>query len=144
MIKMHLVMLGRTRRPEVRALLDEYVQRIRQYAEIETSELRETSDAALRKLKLTSGAAIVLLDENGKGFTSPQFAKWLGGMRDRSIREVIFLCGAAEGFPNELRQRASQSISLSSLTMSHELARVLLMEQIYRAFTILAGHPYAK
>lgn len=144
MMKMRLVMLGRTHRPAVRALLDEYVERIRQYAKIEINELRETSDAALRKLKLPSSAAIVLLDENGKGFTSPQFAKWLGGMRDRGIREVIFLCGAAEGFPNELRQRANQSISLSSLTMSHELARVLLVEQIYRALTILAGHPYAK
>lgn len=144
MMKMYVVMLGRTRRPAVRALLDEYVERIRQYAEIEITELRETSDATLRKLKLPSSAAIVLLDENGKIFTSPQFAKWLGGMRDRGIREVIFLCGAAEGFPNELRQRANQSISLSPLTISHELARVVLVEQIYRAFTILAGHPYAK
>ncbi|HKF52351.1 MAG TPA: 23S rRNA (pseudouridine(1915)-N(3))-methyltransferase RlmH [Candidatus Acidoferrales bacterium] len=144
MIKMRLIMLGRTRRPEVRGLLDDYVARIRKHAEIETTELRETSDAAFRKLKLPDRATVVLLDEKGKEFTSTQFAKWLGGMRDRGVREVVFLCGAAEGFPNDLRQRANQSISLSRLTMSYELARVLLTEQIYRAFTILAGHPYAK
>lgn len=144
MIKVRLVMLGQTRRPEIRALVDDYLGRIRQYAKIEATQLRETSDAALRKLKLPSGAAIVLLDEKGKVFTSSQFAKWIGAMRDKGIREVVFFCGAAEGFPNELRQRANQSISLSCLTMSHELARLLLVEQIYRAFTILAGHPYAK
>lgn len=143
-MKVRLVMLGRTRRPEVRALVDDYRNRIRQYAEIEITEVRESSDAALRRVRLPIGTTIVLLDEKGKEFTSPEFAKWLGGMRDGGVREVIFLCGAAKGFPIELRQRASQSISLSSLTMSHELARVLLTEQIYRAFTILAGHPYAK
>lgn len=137
-------MLGRTRRPEIRALVDDYVARIRQYAEVETTELREASDAALRKLKLPDAAAIVLLDAAGKQFISAQFATWLGGMRDRGVREVVFLCGSAEGFPDELRQRANRSISLSSLTMSHELARILLVEQVYRAFTILTGHPYAK
>lgn len=144
MMKVRLVMLGRTRRSEVCALLDEYVKRIAQYAEIETNEVRETSDTALRRLRLPNGATLVLLDERGEGFTSTQFARWLRGMRDRGVREVVFLCGAAAGFPSELRQRAHQSIALSSLTMSHELARVLLTEQIYRAFTILAGHPYAK
>jgi 23S rRNA (pseudouridine1915-N3)-methyltransferase len=144
MMKIRLVMFARTRRPEVRALVDDYVARIRQYTEVETTELRETSDAALRKLKLPPGATVVLLDAQGKQFTSAQFAKWLGGLRDRSAREVIFLCGAADGFPEDLRRRANQSVSLSSLTMSHELARVLLAEQIYRAFTILTGHPYAK
>ncbi|MFZ0638406.1 MAG: 23S rRNA (pseudouridine(1915)-N(3))-methyltransferase RlmH [Candidatus Acidiferrales bacterium] len=144
MMKIRLLMFARTRRPEVRALVEDYLARIRQYAEVETTELRETSGAALRKLKLAPGATVVLLDAQGKQFTSAQFAKWLGALRDRGTREVIFLCGAADGFPEELRRRENQSISLSSLTMSHELARVLLAEQVYRAFTILTGHPYAK
>ena len=93
---------------------------------------------------LPPSATIVLLDAQGKQFTSAQFAKWLGGLRDHGARELIFLCGAADGFPEELRRRAGQSISLSPLTISHELARVLLAEQVYRAFTILTGHPYAK
>jgi 23S rRNA (pseudouridine1915-N3)-methyltransferase len=143
-MKIRFIMLGRTRRAEARSLLEGYVARISHYAEAEVTELRETSDAALRKLKPAAGATVVLLDAGGKQFNSAQFARWLGGLPDRGVREVIFLCGDAAGFPEELRQRAEQSISLSALTMSHELARVLLAEQVYRAFTILAGHPYPK
>ena len=63
---------------------------------------------------------------------------------DRGTRELVFLCGDAEGFPADLRASAKQNISLSTLTMPHEFARVILAEQIYRAFAILAGHPYPK
>jgi 23S rRNA (pseudouridine1915-N3)-methyltransferase len=143
-MKIQLIMLGRTRRPEARALMDEYVQRIAHYADIETKELREGSDSAIRKLKLATGATTVLLDAAGKQFTSAQFAQWLGGLRDGGAREVVFLCGDAEGFSEELRRKVNQKISLSALTMPHEFARVVLAEQIYRAFTILAGHPYSK
>ena len=143
-MKIRLIMLGKTRREEARSLIDDYVARIRHYAEIEITELRDAGPAALRKLKLDSSATIVLLDAAGKQFTSQQFAKWLGDLRDRGVRELAFLCGDAEGFPAELRAGAKQKISLSTLTMPHEFARVVLAEQIYRAFAILAGHPYPK
>ncbi len=144
MMKIRLVMLGRTRRAEVRALLDDYLARIRHYAEIEIIELRESSDSALRKLKLEPSATILLLDAAGKQFTSAEFARWLGDLRDRGARELVFLCGDAAGFPDSLRRAAKQKLSLSTLTMPHEFARVVLAEQIYRAFAILAGHPYPK
>lgn len=143
-MKIRIVALGKTRREEARALLDDYVRRIGHYAEIEVNELREASAAALRKLKIEPTAATVLLDAAGKQFTSQQFARWLGELRDRGTREVVFLCGDAEGFPKELRETAKQKISLSTLTMPHEFARVVLAEQIYRSFTILHGHPYSK
>jgi 23S rRNA (pseudouridine1915-N3)-methyltransferase len=143
-MKIRLLMLGKTRREEARALLDDYTARIRHYADVEVTELREASPAALRKLKLDSNATIVLLDAAGKQFTSQQFAKWLGDLRDRGTRELVFLCGDAEGFPADLRAAAKQKISLSTLTMPHEFARVVLAEQIYRAFAILSGHPYPK
>jgi 23S rRNA (pseudouridine1915-N3)-methyltransferase len=143
-MKIRLVMLGKTRREETRTLFDDYAARIRRYAEIEVTELREASPAALRRLKIEPGATLVLLDAGGNQFTSQHFARWLGDLRDRAAREVIFLCGDAEGFPAELRSRATQRISLSTLTMPHEFARVVLAEQIYRAFAILAGHPYPK
>ena len=143
-MKIRLVMLGKTRRKEIQALLDDYVSRIARYAEISVTELREASPAALRKLKLEPGATLVLLDAAGNQMTSHQFARWLGGMRDHAAREVVFLCGEAEGFPPDLRSLATQRISLSSFTMPHEFARVVLAEQIYRAFAILAGHPYPK
>lgn len=143
-MKIRLVMLGKTRRPEVRALVDDYVQRIRHYADVEVNELRDESAAALRKLKIDPGAAVVLLDAAGKQHTSQSFAGWLGDLRDRGVREICFYCGAAEGFPAEVRRSGTQRISLSTLTMPHEFARVMLAEQIYRAFAILAGHPYPK
>ena len=137
-------MLGKTRRNEIRALLDDYLARLRRFAEVELTEVREDSAASLRKLTLDAAATVVLLDDAGKHQTSAQFAKWLGEARDRGTRELVFLCGAAEGFPESLRRRATQKLSLSSLTFSHELARAMLAEQLYRAFATLAGHPYPK
>jgi len=143
-MKIRLVMLGKTRRLEVRAVVDDYVARISRFAEVEVTELREDSAAALRKLTVDPGATVVLLDDAGKQQTSAQFARWLGEARDHGAREIVFLCGAAEGFPDALRRRATQKLSLSPLTFSHELARAMLAEQLYRAFAILAGHPYPK
>jgi 23S rRNA (pseudouridine1915-N3)-methyltransferase len=137
-------MLGKTRRAEVRALLDDYLRRVRHYAEIEAVVLRDGSSATLRKQKFEPGATLALLDAAGKQLTSQQFARWLGELRDRGTRELVFLCGDAEGFPEELREIAGAKIALSTLTMPHEFARVVLVEQLYRAFTILAGHPYPK
>jgi 23S rRNA (pseudouridine1915-N3)-methyltransferase len=122
--------------------LDDYVNRIRHNAEIQITELRDAS--AWRERKLNAHSAVVLLDAAGKQFTSSQFAKWLATHRDTGLRELVFLCGDADGFPAELRAAGRHKISLSTLTMPHELARVLLAEQIYRAFAILAGHPYPK
>ncbi|HXA55877.1 MAG TPA: 23S rRNA (pseudouridine(1915)-N(3))-methyltransferase RlmH [Candidatus Acidoferrum sp.] len=141
-MKIRLVMLGKTRREECRALFDDYASRIRRYADLEVHELRDAS--SVRKVKLDPNAMAVFLDAAGKQFTSGQFAKWLGDIRDRGTREVLFICGDAEGFPAELRAKATEKLSLSTLTMPHEFARVVLAEQIYRAFAILAGHPYPK
>jgi 23S rRNA (pseudouridine1915-N3)-methyltransferase len=143
-MKIRFIMLGKTRRNEIRTLFDDYVSRIRHFSEIETTELRDAAPMAIRKLKIEPGATVVLLDAQGTQSTSQQFARWLGDLRDRGTRDLIFLCGDAEGFPAELRVSAKQKISLSTLTMPHEFARVVLAEQVYRAFAILAGHPYPK
>lgn len=143
-MKIHLVMLGKTRRPEIRALIVDYLSRVERFAEVQVTELREDSAASLRKLVIEPAATVVLLDDAGKPQTSAQFAKWLGETRDRGVREIVLLCGGAEGFPEMLRCRATQKLSLSSLTFSYELARAMLAEQLYRAFAILAGHPYPK
>jgi len=143
-MKIRLILLGKTRRAEIRSLFDDYLRRIKHYAEIETLELRDGSASALRKLKIEPGAIVVLLDAAGKQFNSQQFSRWLGDLRDRGTRELVFLCGNAEGFLGEIRSAASQKVSLSTLTLPHEFARVVLAEQIYRAFAILTGHPYPK
>ncbi len=143
-MRIRLIFLGKTRRAEIRSLVEDYLSRIRRFAPIEAVELRECSAAAARKLEFEPGANVVLLDASGKALGSEQFAKWLGDLRDRGARELVFLCGDAEGFPEAMRRRATAKLSLSPLTFSHELARAMLAEQLYRAFTILAGHPYAK
>jgi len=143
-MKLRLILLGKTRRPEIRALLDDYLDRIRHHAPVELTELRDSSPASLRKLKVDPSATVVLLDAAGRQHTSEQFARWLAGLRDRGTRELVFLCGDAEGFPEALRRRATARIALSTLTFSHELARVMLAEQLYRAFAILSGSPYPK
>jgi 23S rRNA (pseudouridine1915-N3)-methyltransferase len=143
-MKIRLVMLGKTRRVELCALVDDYVERAARCATIEIQELRDASAASWRKVKIEPGAEVVMLDAAGKQFTSQQFARWMEGLRDQGKRELIFVCGDAEGFSEEIRNAKVQKISLSTLTMPHEFARVVLAEQIYRAFAILAGHPYPK
>jgi 23S rRNA (pseudouridine1915-N3)-methyltransferase len=142
-VKIRLLMLGKTRRPELRAVFDDYVKRLKRSCPIEITEVRD-GDAAVKKLDADRAATVILLDAAGKNQDSNVLAKWLGEQRDRGTREIIFLCGDAEGFPQVLRQRAHQKLSLSAMTFSHELARVMLAEQLYRAFAILSGSPYPK
>lgn len=136
-------MLGKTRRPEMRTLIEDYVKRIGRQCAIEISEVRD-SEAAIKRLDADRAASAVLLDAGGKSFTSEALAKWIGELRDRGTRELIFVCGDADGFPQELRARVTAKISLSPMTYSHELARVVIVEQIYRAFAILSGSPYPR
>jgi 23S rRNA (pseudouridine1915-N3)-methyltransferase len=142
-MKIRLLLLGKTRRAELRTLLDEYVKRIVRSCPIEVSEVRDAI-AALKRLDADRAATAVLLDAGGKLSDSEAFSKWLGELRDRGTRELVFVCGDAEGFPDALRERVKQKVSLSPMTYSHELARVMLAEQLYRAFAILSGSPYPK
>ena len=105
-MRLKLVMLGKTRRPELRAIIDDYVKRISRYAPIEVTELRESE--ALKKFAFDQPSTIVLLDDGGKNLDSNAFAKWLGELRDRSTRQLIFVCGGAEGFPEDIRRQAQQ------------------------------------
>jgi len=142
-VKIRLLMLGKTRRTELRAVVEDYAKRIGRQAPIEIAEVRD-GDAAIRKLDTDRAATVVLLDAAGKSLTSEAFAKWLGELRERGTRELIFVCGDADGFPDVVRERVPNRISLSPMTYSHELARAMLAEQIYRAFAILSGSPYPR
>jgi 23S rRNA (pseudouridine1915-N3)-methyltransferase len=142
-VKIRLLMLGKTRRAELRVVIDDYVKRVSHHSPVEITEVRD-GEAAIKKLDADRAATVVLLDAAGKNLASEAFAKWLGEHRDRGTREIIFVCGDADGFPQSLRERVPQKISLSSMTYSHELARAMLAEQLYRAFAILSGSPYPK
>ena len=142
-MRLRLLMLGKTRRPELRVVFDDYVKRIGRSVPIEINEVRD-AEAALKRLDSDRAATAVLLDVSGKPQNSEALARWLAEHRDRGTREIIFICGDADGFPEALRKRVSQKLSLSPMTYSHELARVMLAEQLYRAFAILSGSPYPK
>jgi len=142
-MKLRLLMLGKTRRPELRATFDDYVKRIARTCPVEVSEVRD-GEAAIKKLDADRAATALLLDAGGKPQDSEALARWLAEQRDRGTREIFFICGDADGFPDSLRQRVAQKLSLSPMTYSHELARVMLAEQLYRALAILSGSPYPK
>jgi 23S rRNA (pseudouridine1915-N3)-methyltransferase len=142
-MRLRILMLGKTRRPELREVLDDYVQRIARSCPVEVNEVRD-ADAAIKRLNADRAAAALLLDAGGKTQDSEALAKWIGEQRDRGTREIIFVCGDADGFPEALRKRVTRKLSLSAMTYSHELARVMLAEQLYRAFAILSGSPYPK
>lgn len=142
-MKIKIAWIGKTKEPAITSLTDEYLTRITRYAQVEGVVLRDEADLLAKlgpagKVKST----LVLMDSRGKEFTSEQFAKFLGDYQDRNPLPLVIAIGGADGFSVEARSAAQQSISLGKMTLAHELARVVLLEQLYRAFTILKGHPY--
>jgi 23S rRNA (pseudouridine1915-N3)-methyltransferase len=143
-VKIKIAWIGKTKEPAIAALTEEYLKRISRYCPVEGLPLRD--DAALVAVcsgsKGGSKSTLVLMDSRGKDFSSEQFAKFLGDYQDRNPLPLVFAIGGADGFGAEVRDAAQQTISLGKMTLAHELARVVLLEQVYRAFTILKGHPY--
>jgi len=142
-MRIRLLMLGKTRRPEIISVLEDYVKRIGRTNPVEVTEVRDGA-AAVKKLAADRSVTALLLDPGGKAMNSEAFSQWIGEQRDRGTREIVFLCGDADGFPEEVREKVKSKLSLSSMTFSHELARLMLAEQIYRAFAILSNSPYPK
>ncbi len=133
---------GKDKHSGVQSLTAEYVQRIGRYAQIETRELG--SEASLFKDVGSSKTApvLVLLDSRGKQMSSEEFAEFLDKHQQRGTQHLWFAVGGADGFSEEARKAAATQLALGKMTLPHELARVVLLEQLYRAFTILKGHPY--
>ena len=137
-----LTVAGRTSSGLFDPMAQHYAGRIQAFAEFES--VRHKSETALLEAveRNRNPGPLVLLDSRGKLFSSRDFAAWIGGQRDTGRRNLIFAIGPADGWSDEARKRAELLLSLGPMTLAHELARVVLCEQIYRAFTILAGHPY--
>lgn len=144
-MKLTLAAIGlRARSSAYAELIELYRERTAAYSEIEITTHR-TSQAFfenLDKQHARTAPVLVLLDSIGRQLSSENFAQWLGRMRDEGQQRVIFAVGPADGWTESERKRASLLLSLGPMTLPHGLARVVLSEQIYRAFTILAGHPY--
>lgn len=144
-MKIKIAWIGKTKEAAIVALTEEYFKRIGRFVPVEAVTLRDEADL-LAKFGAGSKAAtkstLVLMDSRGKELSSEQFAKFLRDHQDRNPLPLVFAIGGADGFSAEARSAAQSVISLGKMTLAHELARVVLLEQVYRAFTILKGHPY--
>ena len=125
-------------------LVSLYLERCRTFARCDEQAFR-TEDALfdwIERQQRRAPAVTVLLDSRGRSMTSEAFSQWLGRQRDTSAQQIVFAIGPANGWSEASRKRATLLLSLGQMTLAHALARVVLAEQIYRAFTILTGHPY--
>lgn len=147
-MKIKVAWIGKTKEPAIQALTDEYLKRISRYAEVAGLALKD--EAAI--LSLATGERqrqqqnkerhkLILLDSRGKQFSSEELAEFLE-REQVNATPLLFAIGGSDGFSDEARRYAGFTLSLGKMTLPHELARVVLVEQLYRAFTILKNHPY--
>jgi 23S rRNA (pseudouridine1915-N3)-methyltransferase len=145
------VWVGKNRDPWVKEVVAEYAGRIRRYASLELGEARDEKGAEAEEMRrrecerleklVPPGATLLLLDERGEQMDSPGLAAYIGKQRDSGTGELVFAIGGAYGFSEEFRRRG-RLLALSKMTFTHQMVRVFLLEQIYRAFTILNNEPY--
>ena len=154
-MKVILLLIGRTTDKHLQTLIDDYAGRLAHYVPfaIETiPELRQTkamsqeqqraAEADMVRAHLLPGDHLVLLDEQGRERRSVDFAQWLGKRLAAGGRRLVFAVGGPYGFDASLHALAAEEVSLSLMTFSHQLIRLLMVEQLYRACTILRGEPY--
>ena len=154
-MKVTLLVVGKTDKRYMQDAVDEYAKRLKHYVSFElevipdlkntknlTSEIQKIKEGHLILNRDLSGKELHLLDEGGQMFTSREFASFLEKKMLSGLKELIFVIGGAYGFSTEVCEKANSKISLSKMTFSHQMARLLCVEQIYRAFTILKGEPY--
>jgi 23S rRNA (pseudouridine1915-N3)-methyltransferase len=137
-MRYHVVAVGRVKSAALRAACDEYLRRVRRYTRVEE---REVKDDGRLPTAVPEDARLVALSRTGEPCSSVELARRTARW-DQDGREVAFAIGGADGLPRGLLRRAEWIWSLSALTFPHELARVLLLEQLYRAYTIRRGEPY--
>jgi 23S rRNA (pseudouridine1915-N3)-methyltransferase len=144
-VKIKVAWIGKTKEPAIEALTGEYLKRISRYAEIAGLALKdETAVLSLargERRQAKERYKLVLLDSRGKQLSSEELAQLLEREQVNAI-PLLFAIGGSDGFSEDARRQAGFSLSLGRMTLTHELARVILVEQLYRAFTILKNHPY--
>ena len=153
-MRLRVIWTGKTRNAHLRALTNDYLKRLSLFVKCDVAEFRESRsgdrkvdiDRDSKRISdgLHEGAINVLLDSQGTEWTSEQLAGEMQRWQDGGTKEVTFIVGGPNGVSSELVGRASKRWSLSQLTLTHEMARVVLLEQLYRAYTIIQGLPYEK
>jgi len=152
-MKLRFIWPGKTKDEHLRALVAEYLKRLQRFVRCEVIETREvagSNSAGVQKESqrmldaIPANSLMVLLDLQGREWTSHQLADEVRGWENDSVKEVAIVIGGQDGFSSEVAERANQRWRLSRLTLTHEMARVLVLEQVYRAYTINRGLPYQK
>jgi 23S rRNA (pseudouridine1915-N3)-methyltransferase len=153
-MRLHFVWTGKTKDRRCAALLGDYLERVAQFATADVSELKDAGAADEQRAALLEGLKIlsaverddfvVLLDERGEELSSTELADFIAVRQRAGTKRLAFVVGGFAGVSEEVRRRAQLKLALSRLTLTHEMARVLLAEQVYRAYTLLAGLPYHK
>ena len=154
-MKTVFIVTGRTTDTRIAELTDEYIGRIGHYMPFEmqvipelrnaknlSQEQQKAEEAELIKRPLQSGDYVVLLDEHGKERRSMDFAQWMQKRMAAAPRRLVFIVGGPYGFAPQIHEMANEEISLSQMTFSHQMIRLLFTEQVYRAMTIIRGEPY--
>ena len=139
-MKLRVIWIGKTKNPQLAKLCDDYTARIKHFLPLEIAEIKETKLAA----SLDASDRVVVLDPKGKSWTSDQLAKFIQQHMTSDPRRLTFVIGDYSGVPPDVKKRADVEWSLSPLTFTHDLTRVLLLEQIYRALSIIHHFPYSK
>lgn len=133
--------MGKWSLKPAKELSEDYLKRISRYLSVEMASSK-SADQALSKLTVSD--FLIVLDEQGRAFDSIGLAKWIESKKMDATKSLVFLVGPGEGLPQSIKAKANLLLRLSDFTLQHELALVVLMEQIYRACTILKGEPYHK
>jgi 23S rRNA (pseudouridine1915-N3)-methyltransferase len=154
MLPVEIWWIGKFQFPYVKDATDDYIKRLKHYCKLSIREFAGHTEAKLpvtikikeenvfRKALDKENADIVLLDEQGKNFTSLEFANWVNDKQIHSGKKIIFIIGGPYGFSASLKTTYPSSISFGLFTYSHQIMRILILEQLYRAFTIIQNKPY--
>jgi 23S rRNA (pseudouridine1915-N3)-methyltransferase len=147
-MRLVVICIGRLKQGPERELAERYGERFDDigrklgFRGLDIHDIAESRARAAASSAMPDKHVLVALDERGKSIDSASFAKQLGRWRDEGIANTVFVIGGADGLSPELQRKASLRIGFGSATWPHQMVRVMLLEQIYRAATILAGHPY--
>ena len=144
-MRIRIVAVGKAKDRGLRSLLEDYYGRIGRYAKLDEVELKDGKESAVADRlarSIPDRSRVVALEVGGKALRSAELASWLARAEVDSVQTVVFLVGGAYGLPPEVSARADLQLSLSAMTLPHRLARLVLAEQIYRAFTIVRNEPY--
>ncbi len=146
-MKIRFVRVGKTKNKHWRALEAEYLGRLAYFTKYEIVEIKDdTKEKEGKRIleKVNQSPFVCVLDVKGRSVSSHDLAKMIVNWQNRGLKEVAFVIGGAEGIDSAVVEMADDKLSLSFLTFTHEAARVILAEQIYRAYTIIKGFPYQK